>query len=122
MKLSKIEAKGSSVVALFGTQFDFKTIRLTRSQICNIMRSESNGNSYRNKIMDNTECCPICISDINYLESIYETQCHHKFHRKCFDNYILSSIVRLSSITCPCCRQLLMDKSLISKSFLVDSK
>uniref|UniRef100_A0A6C0HTX6 RING-type domain-containing protein n=1 Tax=viral metagenome TaxID=1070528 RepID=A0A6C0HTX6_9ZZZZ len=47
-----------------------------------------------------TEDCPICLDELISLNSIFVTDCNHKFHRECICNIKI----------CPCCRKEIKEK------------
>jgi hypothetical protein len=49
--------------------------------------------------VDETECCSICIADIEKDSLCAKLQCGHSFHVKCIQTWFKSSI------KCPCCRR-----------------
>jgi len=53
----------------------------------------------------NTEDCPICLDQLTSLNSIFVTDCNHKFHKECICNLKI----------CPCCRKEIKVKKEIVK-------
>lgn len=60
---------------------------------------------------DAPSSCSICIERISTTEHITSLpECHHKFHSKCFLEYIRYNILHpQDTITCPICRRIVID-------------
>jgi hypothetical protein len=55
--------------------------------------------------------CRICMDDLRNGTDVYETKCHHKFHKECLVDYCHNlhdeKYANFSSIKCPLCRTVL---------------
>lgn len=51
-----------------------------------------------NEVYEDDELCAICLSQIS--KNYYQTNCDHKFHKKCLDNLVKFN----NDYSCPICR------------------
>ena len=58
---------------------------------------------YRRCTEQQLECC-ICCEDIKQTQYIRELNCNHRFHKKCIDKWLISSMKCKEHVNCPVCR------------------
>lgn len=58
------------------------------------------------KVVDNEEreTCSICLCDIEDDKNVFQTDCGHRFHRKCLSKWIKTSHSLEDTYSCPNCR------------------
>ena len=62
----------------------------------------------KHKIAKTENFCAICLDTIHVNQHIYDMNCSHQFHKKCFLNWCKSKATQslAPKISCPMCRQL----------------
>lgn len=59
---------------------------------------------------NNIDICPICIENLINEEIIETTHCNHKFHHKCYLEYIdYQRRQNKATILCPLCQKILIE-------------
>jgi len=69
-----------------------------------VIEEKFNEEMYKFKSICNIEIdnCSICINEMILNENIYETECKHRYHKNCLEQYIKHN--SKNKITCPLCR------------------